>query len=272
MMPIPVTDTPPSPDYAGLWQSLRNDGWIRSAIAVDTCTSTNDVAREAVTRAEAPLLVLARTQTAGRGRRGSIWRDTPGGSLLMSVAWRPLDLSPDELPLVSVAGALAGVAAAASFGVSACLKWPNDIWVGNRKLGGVLLQTVLEGPWVTSIVLGIGMNLAPAPERHGYAVPPTSLAEAGCDPPPAPAECASRVAAALAALVDHDGHPRREAVINGAREADTLAGRTVIVRRGSGRLRGTARGIASSGGLIVDAGNDRIVTVDDPMASAKPVE
>jgi BirA family transcriptional regulator, biotin operon repressor / biotin---[acetyl-CoA-carboxylase] ligase len=107
-------------------------------------------------------VVVADSQTAGRGRRGRTWVDEPGASLLTSIVLRP-HLDPARLPGLSLA---AGVAVAEALtraaGLTARLKWPNDVLVGNRKIAGVLLESRLigsrSGP-VTAI-LGIGVNLA----------------------------------------------------------------------------------------------------------------
>jgi BirA family biotin operon repressor/biotin-[acetyl-CoA-carboxylase] ligase len=108
-------------------------------------------------------VVVADSQTAGRGRRGRRWVDEPGASLLVSIVLRPR-LEPARLPGLSLA---AGVAVAEALtraaGLSPRLKWPNDVLVGGRKIAGILLESrasgVGEGGRVT-VVLGIGINLA----------------------------------------------------------------------------------------------------------------
>jgi BirA family biotin operon repressor/biotin-[acetyl-CoA-carboxylase] ligase len=99
-------------------------------------------------------VVTAETQTAGRGRRGRVWRDAPGASVLMSVILRTT-LPPARLPTLSLA---AGVAVAESLGavagIDARLKWPNDVLVHGRKIAGVLLERHGE-----AVILGIGINV-----------------------------------------------------------------------------------------------------------------
>ena len=118
--------------------------------------------------------VVAETQTAGRGRRGRVWRDTPGASLLLSMVLRT-SLPLAKVPLLSLA---AGVAVAEALiavgGVRARLKWPNDVLVGGRKIAGVLLER--REP---AVILGIGINVAPEsvpPDMVEFA---TSVAQEG---------------------------------------------------------------------------------------------
>jgi BirA family transcriptional regulator, biotin operon repressor / biotin---[acetyl-CoA-carboxylase] ligase len=103
-------------------------------------------------------LVLADSQTAGRGRRGRVWMDEPGASLLASILLRPR-LEASRLPLLSLAVAVAVAETLAEVAdVPARLKWPNDVLVGGRKIAGILLESRL-GP-VPVVVVGIGVNLA----------------------------------------------------------------------------------------------------------------
>jgi BirA family biotin operon repressor/biotin-[acetyl-CoA-carboxylase] ligase len=113
-------------------------------------------------------VVVAQAQTAGRGRRGRLWLDEPGASLLTSIILRPR-LTPARLPTLSLA---AGVAVAEALervtGLMPRLKWPNDVLVDGRKLAGILLESRI-GP-SPLVVLGVGVNL-------GQRVFPPDLAE-----------------------------------------------------------------------------------------------
>jgi BirA family biotin operon repressor/biotin-[acetyl-CoA-carboxylase] ligase len=102
-------------------------------------------------------VVVADTQTAGRGRRGRPWRDEPGASVLASILVRPR-LAVSDLPKLSLATALAVAdAIEAVAGLVVRVKWPNDILVNGRKIAGILLESrVAPAPVV---VVGIGVNL-----------------------------------------------------------------------------------------------------------------
>jgi BirA family transcriptional regulator, biotin operon repressor / biotin---[acetyl-CoA-carboxylase] ligase len=104
--------------------------------------------------------VVADSQAAGRGRRGRVWQDEPGASLLVSILLRPR-LSPANLPTLSLTAAVAvAEAVAQTAGLAAKLKWPNDVLVDGRKLAGILLETRLEPAGAAIVALGIGVNLA----------------------------------------------------------------------------------------------------------------
>jgi BirA family biotin operon repressor/biotin-[acetyl-CoA-carboxylase] ligase len=155
-------------------------GWRGRTIGpvelLDRIDSTN---AEALRRTDRGLVadgrvLLARLQTAGHGSRGRSW-DSPAGAALALTAWLrwPMERSP---LLATWAGALSVADAAAAYGVSVRLKWPNDALVGGCKLAGVLAEMrAFRGG--TAVALGIGMNvLQDAAELpRDAATPPTSL-------------------------------------------------------------------------------------------------
>lgn len=132
---------------------------------------------EAMRRAPTgPTWILARQQTAGKGRRGRTWA-MPRGNFAASLVWRPVG-TPADLALRSFTASLALHDTLHTFGVDELsLKWPNDVLLGDRKLAGILLESPLPG----LLILGIGVNLIAAPdpaEIETGALPPTSLLEA----------------------------------------------------------------------------------------------
>lgn len=122
--------------------------------------STNEDAA-ALADGGAPEWTLVGTghQTAGRGRLGRTWHDRPGGSLMTSVVLRP-SLPADALgPLTLLAGAAWAEAATELSGLEVRCKWPNDLLIGDRKVGGLLAESSVEGPGVRWVVIGSGLNL-----------------------------------------------------------------------------------------------------------------
>jgi BirA family biotin operon repressor/biotin-[acetyl-CoA-carboxylase] ligase len=146
------------------------------------CGSTNDLAREWAKDESDPApsgaLVTADFQTRGRGQRGHQWQAQDGQSALMSFVYRlPPASDAGQLGLVT---ALAAADALISLGFSPRLKWPNDLFLGSRKVGGILVE-VAAG----AAVLGIGINVGQT-EFEGasdFAYPPTSLRLAGQEQP-----------------------------------------------------------------------------------------
>lgn len=121
-------------------------------------------------------LVTARTQAAGRGRHGRAWLDAPGDSLLLSLVLRPAEigLPAERLGLVGLAAGLAAANAARDLGADAHVKWPNDVVVGARKLGGVLAESRSSADGL-AVVLGVGLNVAQAAFPDEIALRATSL-------------------------------------------------------------------------------------------------
>ena len=120
-----------------------------------------------------PTLLVAETQTAGRGRLGRSWTGAPGDSLMFSLA---LPLSPLDWSGLSLA---VGVSVAESLHPAIQLKWPNDLWWQGRKLAGILIETA-QAPGAPAgqrhAVIGIGINIQP-PQADGLRTPPAGLRE-----------------------------------------------------------------------------------------------
>jgi BirA family transcriptional regulator, biotin operon repressor / biotin---[acetyl-CoA-carboxylase] ligase len=135
--------------------------------AVEQTGSTNDdLLERARDRApERPILRTALHQMAGRGRHGRRWHDARGRALLFSVMTRWLR-DPSAAPSVTLACGVAVAEALRARGIDARLKWPNDILLGGRKLGGILTELAFDADARASLVVGIGLNLSLDPEQR----------------------------------------------------------------------------------------------------------
>ncbi|MCS7037399.1 MAG: biotin--[acetyl-CoA-carboxylase] ligase [Saprospiraceae bacterium] len=130
--------------------------------AFDTLSSTNDYLAELLTKSKPPegALVSADNQTAGRGQYGSRWYSAPGENLLISLVFYPTWLEAGDQWLLSEAMAVAvRDAVAEATQLPARIKWPNDVYLGERKTAGLLLQCALSGAHVQHAVVGIGLNV-----------------------------------------------------------------------------------------------------------------
>lgn len=222
--------------------------------------STNVIAQE-LGRAgeEAATVILADQQTAGSGRRGRQFFSPPGG-LYMSVILRPA-LAPDRLPLVTLA---AGVACALALekltGLRIRLKWPNDLYIGEKKLGGILAEAAPYSPSrrdIPFVVVGIGINVNTRPESFPLELRDhlISLYDVRC--------CshdikglAESIAVQLCRTVDAVGNDMA-AVLNSWRQRDFLLGRRIEWRDPQGRVwRGVGAGLMDDGCYRIRTGNN----------------
>lgn len=124
---------------------------------LEETTSTNDVARDEKYRHGD--LIRAERQTAGRGQRGHAWSSREGDNLLFTLVLEPTFLSASEQFLVSEAVALALTDTFAAYGLDAQIKWTNDIYIGDRKAVGILIEHNLSGPYLRRTIVGIGVNV-----------------------------------------------------------------------------------------------------------------
>ena len=143
--------------------------------------STNALAAE-LAAAGAPEWTIVGTghQTAGRGRLDRRWIDRPGGSLLTSLVLRP-SMAPDDLGLLTLlAGAAWAEAAREIGGLEVACKWPNDLVIGEAKLGGLLAESSVVGDRVEWAVIGSGLNLL-EPDRATGEGPVSGFAALGAE-------------------------------------------------------------------------------------------
>ena len=120
-------------------------------------TSTNDEARNR--HYSHGDIITAEFQTAGRGQRGNRWSSRVGENLMLSLVLEPTFLHASRQFLLSEAVALGLVDTLAEFGIAARIKWTNDIYVGDRKICGVLIEHDLRGAHLARTIVGIGLNI-----------------------------------------------------------------------------------------------------------------
>lgn len=128
-------------------------------IHLEEVDSTNAYIMRNVGKLEAPVMVTAYKQTAGQGQRGNSWEAEPGKNLTFSIFYRPVELPPMAQFSMSEAVALAVVDFLAANGIEAKVKWPNDIYVGDRKICGILIRHSVMGEAVSYSVIGVGIDV-----------------------------------------------------------------------------------------------------------------
>lgn len=231
----------------------------RAIHVFDTVDSTQaQLARLAAEGAPEGTVVTARHQTAGRGRRGRHWWDEPGQSLLMSVLLRPSIPTAHAPQLSLVAGLAVADALAAAAGLTAQIRWPNDVMVGGKKICGVLPEAMSRADGrVAHVLLGIGINVDQSEFPQDLRDTATSLRlETGT------AHDHRRLLSAVLEALDRRYGEWLVAGFAGLREewrrrASTLGQR---VRTNDGR-EGVAVDVDETGALLVDAGLDTLTRV-----------
>lgn len=229
---------------------------------VETTGSTNAdlLARAAAASSAAfagPTLLVARRQTAGRGRAGRTWM-SDGGGLTFSLAWR------FDLPLAALIGLplAIGVAVAevlAAQGVGARLKWPNDLLVDGVKLGGILIETVgvptLLQPQAWAVV-GVGINMREASENNAPQALPLVATPVAMLPAMDRNLLLARLLDAFCAALGTFGEGGLGPFVARWNALHAHAGRTVnILERDTVVQSGRALGIDAMGRLLVDTGS-----------------
>ncbi len=214
--------------------------------AYDELASTSDLCIERAEAGEpAGLVVLAERQTRGRGSRGRSWAGHPG-NLACSMLLRPAPAAGPVAAWPFLAGlALHETLVEFADAAPLSLKWPNDVLLGGRKLGGILVER--GGEW---LVIGYGANLAAAPALDDRQA--ASLSELG--PPPRPQDVAHRLAAATrrwCTMLDQDGFaPIRTAWLAHAHPVGTA----LAVRTPDVQTEGTFAGLDADGALMLRNG------------------
>ena len=130
-------------------------------ITLDTVNSTMQyLARPELSACEDSFIVVtADYQTAGRGQKGTSWESETGKNLLLGLLLRPTFLHPQEQFYLSEICALALVETLDTFADGFTIKWPNDIYYGDRKVSGMLLEHTVQGASLSQSIVGIGLNV-----------------------------------------------------------------------------------------------------------------
>ena len=230
-------------------------------IYLPECGSTNAELRlRAEAGAPAGLVITADEQYAGRGRRGRTWTAARGTALLFSVLLRP-QMPPGELAGLTLVAGVAVAEALASLGVTATLKWPNDVHIEGKKVCGILAELSGEMDYTSYVILGVGLNVWDHPRSADYIS--TSLAAAGLR------HSRARVLAAILASLEVNldlfvfGH--QAICLDKWRQMSSTLGRRVNVHTATETYTGVARDITPTGALIVDldGGQEKIFTTGD---------
>lgn len=223
--------------------------------------STNSEAERLLAAgAEAPSVIVANEQTAGRGRLGRQWHSPQGGNLYASFAFRP-QFPPREMSVITL---WLGLAVARclrdDFALPVMLKWPNDLLIDGRKVAGMLTEARVDADRTRDLVFGLGLNIVadltawPAAVRERA----TTLQQAAPHALSVNGVAMTVIKAVLSAYARFLGGDRSP-LIRDWPAFDALAGQRVEAEQGGKILRGVASGIDQSGllRLRMDDGSER---------------
>ena len=236
-----------------------------TVLRFDSIPSTNDeAARHARVGSDEGLCVIARQQTAGRGRHGRVWASDQDAGLYFSIVLRP-KIENRFLPLITLMTGIAVHDALQEFGVKPDIKWVNDILVKEKKISGILAETV-ETPIGLAAVVGIGLNLTSGNFPDHIAETATSV-ETETGRRVAPDDLAEVLTKYLTffydMLCEESGHA--EIIEHWRRRSTYFDGKTVRVSLAGETLEGVTDGLEENGALRVRStdGSLKIVQAGD---------
>ena len=228
----------------------------------DTLPSTQDLIHQlAGEGAAAGTAVAARVQTAGRGSRGRSWESRTGG-LWLSVLCRPQGDAGVEVVSLRAALAVAGAVEGCLAGVRLGLKWPNDLMLGMRKVGGILCEARWQGSDLGWIAIGVGLNLS---NQVSEALADTAAELSSVAPDVTADTIAEPVARAVARAGTRQG-PLTAEELAAFGERDVLRGRQLVQP-----VAGLALGIAPDGALLVRAPDGQVRAIRSGSVVPDPV-
>jgi len=224
----------------------------REILFFETVSSTNTVALELAEKATEGTVVLADSQDKGRGRLGRTWISPSGVNIYMSIILRP-QIKPKDGSLITIMSAVACAEAIRNVtGVKITTKWPNDLMINNKKVGGILTEIKTQQQKITSAIVGIGINVnidvREFPEEMKQTA--TSLKnEAGVSysREPIVAEILNEMDRWYKTLTTLE----KEAILQAWKNLTSTLGRKVMIITPQETLTGTAEAIDNEGMLIV---------------------
>jgi BirA family transcriptional regulator, biotin operon repressor / biotin---[acetyl-CoA-carboxylase] ligase len=260
---MPTQPEPLPPDFADALSRVDLGRLGTPTLFFSTIGSTNDVATVLANSGDHEgAVVIAETQTAGRGRRGRVWFSPPGAGLYVSVLLAPARAVRAADRATALLTLAAGVALAEAVervtGLAPVIKWPNDLLVGRRKLAGILAEGVASQAPVSalqSVVLGYGLNVRAAAYPVELSERVTSL-ESELGRQVDRAELCAQSLAALAARYDELLDARFDAILDAWRaRSPGSRGVRVSWETPSGTQSGVTIGVDDMGALLVRVGD-----------------
>lgn len=208
-------------------------------------------------QAEEGMVISARAQTHGRGQRGALWQSNPGDNVTISVILKPSFLAIEDQFYLSKAVSVAvhSVVAQHLPANTVRIKWPNDIYVDDRKVAGILIQNIVQGKFINWSVVGIGLNVLQI-QFTDELKNPTSLSLEGAQPVD-PVSVRSEICTQLEHYYRSLHRDKTSLDSIYASLLYRLGKEIVFVRPNGTQFMGSIDGVSVSGALIVSAQGGR---------------
>ena len=244
---------------------LNNSADCPELVFLSTIDSTNDHASRLLSNDyEAPFIVISNEQTLGRGRMGRTWHSPPSSNLYMSFGSRPY-VRPDRMQLFTLwMGVYVARHLRDQLNLELGVKWPNDLFVGGKKLGGMLTEARVDADSLRELVFGIGLNVNQTQKDwpKDLVQTATSLRElTGED------QDLNRIAALLIEAI-YTGYQAflagniRATFEDMWPEFDILKGQLIEAETRNGKLQGVAQGLDDRGSLILKTAQGKLFTLN----------
>ena len=226
-------------------------------ILPDIDSTNTELMRRARAGHHDPILLVAERQSAGRGRQGRAWLGEPGDALTFSIG---LPYQPKNWSGLSLA---VGLSLAESLGPDVQLKWPNDLWRLQQKLGGILIEAASQGS-ESYVVVGVGLNVR-KPSAHDLRTPATGI-ESFWEEATAPLVL-ERVAAPLIRMLLEFKTQGFAPLQQRFSQRDAILGQVIGTSDG---LQGVCEGVDNDGVLLIATAQGR-VKINSAEVSVRPV-
>ncbi|MGD9160086.1 MAG: biotin--[acetyl-CoA-carboxylase] ligase [Desulfobacteraceae bacterium] len=223
-------------------------------ITVHHCLeSTNNTAKELYDQGAGDgTVILAEEQTAGRGRMERQWLSPAYKNILVSILLKP-EMKVENIYSLTLALAVAGIDAIKSVnGLSGSIKWPNDIYLNNKKLAGILTEFRARGKSPDYVILGMGLNVNWNPEKEKNILFPSTSIYNETGNVTSRNQLVAEILRTFETLYDDIVNERLEEFNNRCNQLSLLTGKDVSVDTGEEKIGGKVLGIDKDGGLLLE--------------------
>ncbi|MFC1840974.1 biotin--[acetyl-CoA-carboxylase] ligase [Thermodesulfobacteriota bacterium] len=248
---------------------LKNSLFSKNILIHKSLPSTNDTAKELYKQgAQEGTVVLAEEQTAGRGRMDRMWVSPPNKNILLSILLKP-SLQIERIYTLTLAMAVSVTEAVKKItGLSAMIKWPNDIYLNKKKLGGILTEFRAKGLNADYVILGLGLNVNWCPGTD--ALFPSTCLRSECGKALSRNELLALILLQYNEVYENILAGNLEGLHKKCNDRSIVTGSNVSINTEGEIIEGTALGIDIDGALLVkgkDGGVQKVLNGDVSLRS-----